>query len=74
MIYKLDFRYDGCHECDDRSGCDYCRALIEEILYRVNGITGVDIRMRDKHLRIETDNLTQEELLEVLSDAGITAE
>ena len=74
MIYNFKFRYENCQECAKGSVCAHCQSLIEEKLKRAQGIAGVDVDTKEWKLSIEVDDLTLDELRELLAENGIDME
>lgn len=74
MIYELNFHYGNCTECADANGCAQCQSRLEETLYGIEGIDGVEIRISDAHISIETESLTSDALKELFEENGISAE
>lgn len=71
MIYNLDFQYADCQECAKGSVCAHCQALLEEKLMREQGVAAVEANMTQRRISVEVDDLSLDELKEVLKENGV---
>ena len=72
MIHEFDFTYLDCQECKEAEYCDQCGALIEEMLLRLESVSGVDVNLETGRLSMETEGSSVAEAVEILKEAGIT--
>jgi len=74
MVYQYPFDYLSCQSCTAKIHCDDCTAQLHQRLTKNAGLTYVDIDMAAKRMCIRTDDsLDEDELLDLLEDAGVFA-
>ena len=71
MNYQFHFQYLACQTCKTRINCSECKEQLEQKLKKMKYILGVDIQILKKSITISSDKLTENELLDILENAGI---
>lgn len=74
MNYSFNITYLTCQSCTAKIHCENCAAELQEKLQQHNDIHVDKIDIPARSLRLQTQVLDEDDLLDLLEDAGIFAD
>lgn len=71
MQYDFSIIHLACAQCTKKNHCEQCNQELAESVRRIAGVTGAEAFIRDERLNVECENLTEDDLIDLLEAIGL---
>lgn len=71
MTCEYTFTYLTCQSCNAKIHCDECADSLRERIMRESGINSAEIDMPNHHMKIVLNGMDEDDLEDILEDAGL---
>lgn len=73
MVYSFTYTFMECQSCTAKIHCEECGQKVSDTLKKQEGIHIISQDGKKKELTVETESMDEDDVLDILEDAGIFA-
>lgn len=71
MVYSFQYTFLECQSCTAKIHCEECAQKVTDTLEKQADLCILSLDMKKKELSVETERMEEDDVIDILEDAGI---